>query len=377
MILKVVFLLGNGCRNNPRFVENLTSFGIPILTTWMGIDLLPEGSSVFCGRPGLSGQRAANIIIQKADVLICLGARLDNEQIAYNYENLAPNAHKIIYDVDDAELNKLPKSWEKHKVDLDKFHFLDIIDGWQQHKWLEWCKDLYKRFRSELDGHYNHGYDNPDFFISILSGSCNPDDVFAIGSSGGAPISFLQGFKVQHGQRIFNCSTIGAMGADIPMAIGACLAFGGRRTICVTGDGGFMLNVQELALVKRYDLPIKFFVYNNNGYGSIRAMQDARFEGRHVGCDPESGLSLPRIKDIAQAFGIAYYDKLSDGLGKYSMFEQPHPQICELFIDPKYKQLPRVLSSMGADGQFHPDALENTTPKLDPKELDELMSWGN
>src|SRR5512139_3724357 len=115
---KPVILLGNGARQHPGLVERLCAIGAPVITTWMAADLVPEDSPVFCGRPGIYGQRAANIIQQKADSLYCFGARLDEGQVAYRYDNFAPRAEKHVYDADPAELAKLPKSWEKGEIKL-------------------------------------------------------------------------------------------------------------------------------------------------------------------------------------------------------------------------------------------------------------------
>jgi acetolactate synthase-1/2/3 large subunit len=367
----------------------------------MAIDLVAEDNPAFCGRPGVYGQRAANIIQQKADTLYVFGARLDNEQVAHRIDNFAPRAYKVIYDIDQAELDKLPSThksekdkrrkefWDKEKIDLSKPYYVQLCKaGMSEYlgitpetddtNWLSWCKALYNRFRPELEGKVGD-YIDPFYFQRILSDMCQPDDVLAIGSSGGAPNSFLQTFKVKQGQRIVNCSTIGAMGIDIPAAIGACIGSGGRRTICVTGDGGFMLNIQELEVVRRLNLPIKFFVFNNYGYGSIRNMQNARFEGRHVGCDPESGLTLPDIGALAEAFEIPFSyvtghlaenNTLSPRMNL--LIENDSPIICEVMIDPNYQQYPRV-SSTG----FQADAMEDMTPRLPADELKEIMDYGN
>ena len=375
---RTVILVGAGCKNNPKLIEYLGTLKVPLLLTWMAMDLFDENHPSFCGRPGIYGSRAANIIQQKATILICLGARLDNEQVAYSYENFAPLARKFVFDVDQAELDKFPDTWHKTKQDLSNDFILDLSMFASTDKWMKWCKDLYTKFRPELDGQVlsgsddfdNYDYDIPAYFMNELSNRCKSDDILAIGSSGGAAVSFVQYFKVKKGQKLTNVNTIGSMGADIPMAIGACIAGGKHRTICVTGDGGFAMNIQELEVVTRYQLPIKFFVYNNNGYGSIRAMQNARFEGRHVGCDPASGMTLPSIEAVAKLFNIRYFDYFSkDG------FESLQPMICELHVDPNYRQFPRVMSQMDEHGKFSWMSMENMQPLLDKHELDKIMNY--
>jgi acetolactate synthase-1/2/3 large subunit len=355
---KPVILLGNGVRNNPALVDYLCGLGVPILTTWMACDLLPEDSPVFCGRPGIYGQRAANIIQQKASHLYCYGARLDEQQVAYRYDRFAPNATKYIYETDQAERNKLPDEWK----------FIQA-NPWcvipNDPSWLSWCKSLYYYLRPELDGVEDIGFVDPFSFVSALSDYAQPDDIIVAGA-GKAGETLMQAFKVKQGQRVQTLSTNGAMGYDIPLSIGAHLA-SGRRVLCVTGDGGFQLNIQELEVVRRLHLPIQFFVHSNRGYGSIRQMQINHFGGNVVGADPESGFTIPRLAEIADCFGLEYQCVQS--------MEQPVEltgQLVELMIDPDYVQLPRVATSM-IGGTFSQDDMQDMTPKI--ADLDELMGW--
>jgi acetolactate synthase-1/2/3 large subunit len=370
---KPVILIGNGLRGNPRMVDYLCSLNIPVLTTWMALDLVAEDNPAFCGRPGLLGQRAANIIQQKADTLYIFGARLDGDQTAYNYERFAPHAIKYVHDVDAAELAKLPDSWTKYNLDLSK----DIccIER-SEPSWLDWCKALHDRLDVFTPTESN--YVDPFAVTNWLSEISTADDYFAISSSGQAPCVFLQAFRVKAGQRVSNISTYGAMGADIPMAIGACLGSGRRRTICVTGDGGFMLNVAELEVVRRLQLPIKFLVYNNNGYNSIRQMQRKRFNGRLVAADDSSGFTTPMFSSIASTFDIDYaWCGHNSSLNMTNIMSRKGPSIIEFDMDPEFVQYPRVDSSMGANGVPVPDPMEDMTPHLPADELRALMEWGN
>jgi acetolactate synthase-1/2/3 large subunit len=364
---KPVILIGNGIRNNPALIEHLCSLNIPVLTTWMAADLLPEDHPVYCGRPGIFGQRAANIIQQKATHLYCFGARLDGEQVAYAYDRFAPNAVVCVYDIDDAELGKFPDRFIK--VDADFMKNLQVPDS----SWLVWCRALYARFRPELDGcDEGDKYVDPFTFTRLLSEHSKSDDVFAIGSSGNAPTVFFQAYKVKAGQRVSNVCTIGAMGADIPMAMGAALATG-RRTICVTGDGGFQMNAQELETIRRLRLPVIFFVMNNNGYNSIRVAQKARF-GRVTGADPASGLTLPSIESLAEAYRFVYMQLRGKDLPNFARALGFAPMIVEVFVDPAWQQLPRVMAST-VNGQLRTDDMERMFPYLPDDELKEIMEY--
>jgi acetolactate synthase-1/2/3 large subunit len=376
---KPVILIGNGLRHNPRMVDYLCSLNIPVLTTWMSADLVADDNPAFCGRPGLLGQRAANIIQQKADALVCFGARLDGDQVAHNLAGFSPNAEKVVFDIDKAELDKLPggADWGKYCGDLNDY--TGKIKSLPDAAWLTWCKALYNSDFPNAWYESREEYVNPRCVADWLSNIGTPDDVFAIGSSGQAPCTFLQAFRVKKGQRITDLSTFGPMGADIPMAIGACLGSGGRRTICVTGDGGFMLNIQELEVVRRLNLPIKFLVYNNGGYNSIRQMQIKRFGGRLVGADETSGLTLPPLERVAHSYGMRYrFANNGNQLQALDgIMNSREPAVIDLNMDPNFIQYPRVDSTMGADGVPVPDSMENMTPYLAENVLRELMEWGN
>lgn len=350
---KPVILIGNGIRNDRALIERLCSLNIPVLLTWMAADILHEDHPAFCGRPGIFGQRAANIIQQKATHLYCYGARLDGEQVAYNYENFAPNAEKFVFDTDRKELKKLP-AWNCRSE-------YPVIPEAADSEWLIWCKTLYAHFRPELDGKQSGKFVDPFYFLTKLHEQTNGEDVFAIGSSGNAPTTFFQSYKIKQGQIVSNVSTIGAMGADIPMALGVALATG-KRTICVTGDGGFQLNAQELETIRRLHLPIIFFVMNNNGYNSIRVGQLARF-GRVTGANPATGLTLPRLEDIASAYGMLYRKLDGSNIAEFDKCFIASPLIVEVMIDPEWQQLPRVIAS-GAVSNLQIDPMEDMTPKI-------------
>lgn len=367
-------LLGNGVRIRPDLIEYLCGLNVPVLTTWPFADGISEDNPAYCGRPGIFGMRASNIIQQKATHFYSVGARLDGEQVAYAYDRMCPNAKEImILDTDQAELDKFPDFPQhvlvtKVKVNLRNVRTLTIApaDG----EWLAWCKALYNRFRFELDGEDAGKFVHPFTFTRLLHEHSKSDDVFAIGSSGNAPTSFFQSYKVKHGQRVSNVSTIGAMGADIPMALGAAMATG-KRVICVTGDGGFMMNAQELETIRRLHLPIIFFVMNNGGYNSIRVGQFARF-GRVTGANVETGFTMPRIEDLAHTYGFMYHKLDGDNLDKFDKCFGATPLIVEVMVNPEWQQLPRVMAS-GVGAALRTDDMQDMSPHLSFGELSKIM----
>ena len=364
---KPVILIGAGCPQ--ELADNLCTLGIPVLVTWQGIDRVSEDSPVFCGRPGLIGMRAANIIQQKATVLYIFGARLDMEQVGYRMDNFAPNATKYVYDIDVQELEKLPADWIKSYCDLNHFSQHDRLGG-DNPAWLKWCKNLYKTYRHELDGaNVVEDYVDPYYFTRILSDVCDEGEIIVPASSGMQSCAMMQAFKVKHGQKILLCNTTGSMGFE-PMAIGAALATG-KRVVMVSGDGGFYMNMQELEVVKRLDLNIKFFVFCNGGYGSVTSMQDARFNQR-VGSDAQSGLTLPDLARTAAVWSIPYHEINSnaqmDTIAR--VLNSEHAAIIRVSTTLAFRYACKVNSAL-KDGVFVVDGMEDMTPKI--SNLKELM----
>jgi len=193
-----------------------------------------------------------------------------------------------------------------------------------------------------------------------------------IGSSGAAIETFMLAYSAPLGQRVFLTGGLGAMGFGLPASIGACLAAAGARTILVDGDGGFQLNIQELATLHRLGLPIKIFVLDNDGYSSIRAMQRRHFEGNLVGADASSGLVLPDILRVAEAYRIrtahaANHAELGDVLGV--ALSGDDPVICLVAGFEHEVAEPRVTSQLMPDGRIVSRPIEDLAPLLPPAEL--------
>lgn len=360
--MKPVILIGAGC---PReLADKLCGLGIPVLTTWSGIDRVPEDSLVFCGRPGVVGQRAANIIQQECDNLFMYGVRLDMEQVGHRLDNFAPKSKKFIHDVDKSELDKLPMDWKKHQIDLNMQ--TPPVPKTDFPKWLKWCKDLYNQYRSELDGeNVVEDFVDPYFFTRILGNHCEENEVIVAGSSGMQSCALMQAFKVKKGQKILCCNTIGAMGLE-PMAIGAAVGQE-RRVICVTGDGGFYMNMQELEIVARLKLNIKYFVFCNGGYGSISTMQDARFNIR-VGSDAMSGFTLPDLSRTAAVWGFDYHEMNDNQMVSEKMdgiLRGSGASIVKVSTSLAFRYAVKVNSQL-KDGKFETDDMRDMTPKIHP-----------
>ncbi|MBI3504323.1 MAG: thiamine pyrophosphate-binding protein [Proteobacteria bacterium] len=371
-----VVLVGNGVRLGHARAELralLDTLGVPVLTTWPAQDLVPDDHPLMMGRPGPVAPRGANFTLQNADWLLALGARLDLVVTGYAPQHFARGAHKTMVDIDRAELRKM-KDTVQEPVCADVRAFIGELrrqlvgrtvakrPAWHA-RCLEW-KSRYPVVLPEYRGLPN-GVSTYVLAEAVSAASAN-DDVIVSGSSGAGIEIFCLAATLREGQRLFLTTALGAMGNAIPGVIGACLAHGRRRTITVDGDGGFQLNVQELEVIRRLQLPIKLFVLNNDGYASIRTSQ-TRYFGRLAGADATSGVTQPPLEGIAAAFGLPYASIASDRdlvPAVRALFDAPGPCLIEVRTPREEPRAPSLSSTRRPDGSMVSRPLEDLWPFL-------------
>ena len=377
-----VILVGNGVRlakGIDDFLELIEILQVPVLTTWKAIDFLPEDHPLYLGRPGAVGQRGANFAQQNSDWILILGARLDLGQTGYNHRNFARAAKKIMVDVDPAEIRKMDTTIDV-PVCADARDFIqevirqrDLIVPRDRSTWWARCREWKAKYPVVLPEYWEDEQGVNNYVLAdVLSDEMSGDDLLVPGSSGACSELTMQAIRVKPGMRIFNSQGLGAMGFGIPASIGGCVASGRKRTVCIDGDGGFQLNIQELETVKRLNLPIKFFVLNNDGYASIRATQRNYFDGRYVGSSPESGLTLPDTLKIASAYGLSTMqieDHRHIRERVRQVLEQDGPVVCDVKISPNQVTAPRLSSMQRADGSMVSKPLEDLWPFLEREEF--------
>lgn len=366
-----IILAGNGIRLAGA-LDDFHSFidetKIPVLLTWKALDFLEETHPLYVGRPGTIASLGANLNQQNADFILCIGARLDAGQIAYMEKNFAPNAKKTIVDIDRGEATKINSA--SNQINMCAKQFLTLFRqevkkiSLDTKDWLKQCKETYRKNPVISKRYFRESQDHVNLytFIDLLSRTLPTNSLVIPGSSGACSEVTMQALRIKKGTRVFNTEGLGSMGYGIPAAIGGCLAAGKNNTICIDGDGGFFMNIQELEVVRRLKLPIKFFVLNNNGYGSIVSTQTNFFNGDLVGSNPKSGMTLPSIEKNARAYGIDYikirnYNELSHKLHDILRIETP--VICELMIGEKHKTLPKVKVQKMENGTFQAMTMEN------------------
>ena len=307
-------VLGNGVRLADAVDEVRTLLDylkVPVFVSWNGVDLIEEDYQYYYGRPNIVGHRAANLILQNADFVLSIGTRLSLLNTGYNFSGYLKNAYHVMVDVDVNEMNKKSLHPQQKIASDAKLFILDLLERKKDimekdHKgWIGFCDDIRGRYPVRIDEQKpREGYVSIYDLFDVLSDLMIESDIYQFTSSGTSVDIGMKVLRLKRGQRAFLNKSMAAMGYDIPASIGSCIGDGKKRTICVTGDGSVAMNMQELEVIRRLNLPIKLFVTDNQGYSMIWHSQSGNFSGHLTGCTEESGLTLPDMSKIADAFGI-------------------------------------------------------------------------
>ena len=362
-----VLVVGNGAHGANIF--KMLRHAMPIVSSWNGSDIVANDCPWYIGRMGIFGDRASNYAVQHADLIIALGTRFSIAQIGHHQRLFAPDAKKIIVDLDRSELNKSTVNADV-AICGDAGQFCLAMElklrKLSSSVWLrtiQRLRDSYPtmlpEYRTETQGV------NAYHFVEQLNRRM-ADDAIVVTDVGIAYICTMQTLKLNGRQRLFHSGGVSAMGYGLPASIGAYRAGGSRQTICLAGDGGMMLNLQELQTIAHHNLPIKVFVFANNGYATIRMAQENHF-GRHSISSPETGLSCPDFAEIGKAFGIPVWSMFDNAEVEQWMehvLSRQHPMLCVVHISPNQKIAPRVQSKI-KDGKFVPVALDDMWPPLE------------
>lgn len=378
-------LLGHGIRLAkaiPEMNELIEKLQIPVMTTWNGVDLIEDDNPMFFGRPGAVGHRHANFIQQNADFVLTIGTRLNLLSTGYDFDSFLRNAKHVMVEIDENEMKKCSVH-PALAIHADAKSFLqkilahiDRLDDKPRENWWQYCLEMKRKYPLFIKEQIPDGEGvNTYSLVNALTTNMTGNDIFQFSSSGtGVDIS-MYGFRIKKGQRAFLTKGLASMGFDLSACIGSCLASGKRRTVCITGDGGFMMNVQELATLYSLNLPIKLFILCNEGYGMIYNSQFGNFK-RLTGCTKDSGLGMPNLKDIVESFKVKCFTidsevGLSQSIGDVLSYDGPAVCCVKVFIGQKI--LPRQTNYMKKDGQMASRPLEDMSPLLDRDEFNQNM----
>lgn len=384
-----VLMPGTGVRiagAHEAFLRVADKLGIAVAPAWNAQDVVADDHPLYVGRPGTVGDRAGNFAVQKADLVVVLGCRLNIRQISYNFAAFAPEAKLAMVDVDAAELAKPTLS-----VDLPiHAHLADFLAVLEEEldghavpsahsAYVEWGQERRRGYPALVADYWDTvGAVNPYCFVETLFEQLREDEVIVMADATAAVVT-VQVAKLKQGQRLYSNSGAASMGYDLPATIGAWHAMpaDAERIICLAGDGSIMQNLQELQTIVGQRIPAKIFLYNNSGYHSIRQSQQAYFDGYSVGCGPDSGITFPDFGKIAGAFGFAYTRTSDHGDMARAITETlaaPGPAICEIMVDKEQNFAPKVSSRRLEDGTMVTAPMEDMAPFLPRDELERALA---
>ncbi len=382
-----VIIAGRGVRlaGAQKILEILaTEFNIPVVTPYLGIDNLRHNLDIYIGKTGVKGDRAANFAMQNSDLIIGIGTSLHVSVIGYEYQQFARAAKKVVVDIDLSSHQKKTIVIDK-LIQADAKEFLEsLLDSAKKqnltaisNKWLKKCVGWKHKYPVCLPEYENTKNPiNIYSFVDRLSKLSKVGDFF-ISDAGSAFYAVSQGIQLtKENQRYIPSSAMATMGYSLPAAIGVSTAIGDKRVLAVTGDGSFQQNIQELQTLKYYQLPIKLFVLNNDGYLSIRASQKNYFEERYIGEGSRSGVSMPDTLKICEAYEInaarvADLDKLDEAI--LLALNTNGPYVLDIITPSEQPIIPTVSSKVNADGSMSSRPLEDMAPFLDRSEYYENM----
>ena len=371
-----LILLGHGVRLSDSVKlakEFINEVEIPFVVSWGGYDLIDHSHELFIGDIGVYGKRGANFAIQNCDLLISIGSRLDTRQTGGNLKTFARNAKKVMVDIDFNELYKGRGLNIDLPIQSDAGLFIegflkdininrDIFINTHFLTWKEKCNQWKNRIekRDTLNSNVLTSYEAVDEINKIVS-----DNEIIIPDEGGHLVWCMQSFKLKN-QRMFSNFGNSSMGYALPSAIGAAIGTN-KQVICIDGDGGFQMNIQELQTIKNYNLPVKILILNNGCYGIIKQFQDAYCESRYTATDGNKDYTLPNFEKVAKAYDIEaltiYGKKDIQEKLKY-VWQYKGPILCNIMINPEQKLLPKL--------EFG-NPLEDMFPYLTDKEIKNNM----
>ena len=299
---KPVALIGAGAKLSgaiPELRHLLDQLNIPTFATVHGLGAVVPNAPYYLGMVGMHGTRAANMALHENDLLLIFGARLD-DRVTGDPSRFAPNSKIVHFEIDPAQLNRVRDCELAVLGDLSTTipAFSRKLKNTNLPDWKEWRDVACGEDRAELDP---RGLSQPTIrFLDELFGRL-PEDSIVIADVGQHQMWAAQRYRSDCPRGFITSGGLGAMGFALPAAVGAQLSRPGALVVCVSGDGGFQMNIQELATVRRLNLPIKMVIVDNKYLGMVRQWQQLFYQRNYAETDLSDN---PDFVEIAKAYRI-------------------------------------------------------------------------
>ena len=384
-----LLLVGHGmhaseCQDELRTLVEWAGF--PVLSTWRALDFMGADEELFFGAPGLQAPRYSNLILQHCDFLLVLGSRLDNMITAFNEEHFAHMANVVVVDIDENEMRKLHIQ-RLNTVQADVGDFVNILFDQLKHvalpdfsRWVSRCKTIKERFPILAERQViSEGVDLYRV-TNVISKYTKDDDTLVLSSTSRCNTAGHIALDRKRGQKSISSMGFGSMGFALPSTVGAYYAGDKRRVIMLEGDGSLQLNMQELETIVSNHIDARMFLFNNDGYAAITTMQDRNFDGFYVGSNDKSGLFMPNMKKIADAYGIPYRsierEEDIEEIVKWAMEEMHGVCLVDIKGALSFDEIPKCISHVDeATGRRVSAFLENPFPFLSEAEMQEIEAF--
>lgn len=357
-------LIGNGVKitkEQKKVLDFCHKFKIPVVTSMIAFDVVSDDPYNY-GFIGAYGDRSANFIVAKSDLVIAIGSRMDVRQVGAKRENFAPDAVILRFDVDEGEL-AYSVHRDEVKICAGMQEIIQAIDkltksaSFDFENWLHVCDEI----KSELKEADRSATGQ---LVRRISKSF-PERAIITTDVGQNQVWVAQSVQLKSGQQVLFSGGHGAMGYSLPAAIGAYYALG-ETVVCITGDGGLQMNIQELQFIARERLPIKIVVLNNDALGMIRHFQEMYFDGNYYQTKPAGGYTAPDFAKVAKAYDIRSLQwKMGEIPDTIPEFEDKDPLLVEILIEENTYVFPKL--EFGKPNQ-------DQEPLLDRKLYDRLMN---
>ena len=349
-------VLGDAVEAFREFVD-LTGF--PTVLTLKGLGALTPAHPCNLGMLGMHGSRAANTAVQESDLLIVVGARFDDRATGKLAE-FAPNARVVHLDADACEIGKLRGvdasvpgnlATSLHRLAAPVAAQNDGRNAAARRAWRDTCEQRRQRHAARYDAPGDKVY--APALLKRMS-ELAPDAVVSC-DVGQHQMWVAQHWRFRHPRQHLTSGALGAMGFGLPAAIGAQMQDPSARVVCVSGDGSFLMNVQEMATLKRYRLPVKIILLDNQALGMVRQWQELFFDKRYSEIDLSDN---PDFAEVARAFGMQalYVDKAADvDAALQALLDAPGPALLHVAIDTAANVWPLVPPNHNNAQMLDPD----------------------